>query len=243
MGSTSQALIAALDPEIESVEFKITVEASQEELVRNDLRQLGLEPQRRNVYLFETREKALRTAGVVLRARVTHGGADDSTVKLRPVVPRDIDSSLKAIEDFEIELDMVGDTAVCSAKLSVGQDRGEIERAAAGKRPLRTLFSEDQERLIADYGPIALSWNDLVAVGPVEIHKWETKPVGFPYEVTVEEWILDTDHDLIELSIKASPAEAVEAGTAFDAYLVDLGLDTSGDQQAKAGAVLDFYLP
>ena len=72
-------------------------------------------------------------AGVVLRARLTHGGADGSTVKLRPVDPTTVSDGWKISDGFEIELDTVGDTTICSAKLSVDQDRGEIQEVASGE--------------------------------------------------------------------------------------------------------------
>ena len=210
MTADSDAGGLRLDPEIGNVEFKITVRANQEELVRAELREADLEPERRRVYFFDTQELALFDAGVVLRARVTKDAADDSTVKLRPVVPADIDRRWRQTDGFEIELDMVGDTPVCSAKLEAEQRRDEIDEVAAGERPMRTLFSEDQEDLIGDYAPIGISWNELSVLGPVDVRKWELEPAGFPHEVTVEEWVLPDDSDLIELSVKVPADQAVE---------------------------------
>ena len=193
------------------------------------------------MYFFDNQELALFDGGVVLRARVTRDAADDSTVKLRPVVPADIDRRWRETDGFEIELDMVGDTPVCSAKLEAKQRRDEIDNVAAGDRALRTLFSEDQERLIGDYAPIGISWHELSVLGPVDVRKWELEPAGFPHEVTVEEWVLPDESDLVELSIKVPPDEAVDAGMAFRALLADRGLDPSGDQQAKTRTVLQFF--
>jgi hypothetical protein len=69
-----------------------------------------------------------------LRACRVSGGADDSTVKLRPVDPATIADGWKKTPGFEIELDRVG----------------EIDDVARGGRPIRSLFSMDQERLIAE---------------------------------------------------------------------------------------------
>jgi hypothetical protein len=136
---------------------------------------------------------------------------------------------------------MVGDTPVCSAKLEAKQRRDEIDKVAAGDRPLRALFSEDQERLIGDFAPIAISWHELSVLGPVDVRKWELEPARSPHEVTVEEWVLPDESDLIELSIKVSSDQAVEAGTAFRALLANRGLDPYGDQRAKARTVLEFF--
>ena len=230
-----------LDPGIENVEFKITVRAHQEDLVRAELRKAEAAPQRRRVYFFDTRELALFDDGVILRARVTRDAADDSTVKLRPVVPADIDRRWRRTDGFEIELDMVGDTPVCSAKLEAEQNRDEIDEVAVGQRPLRALFSEDQERLIGDFAPIAISWHELSVLGPVDVRKWELEPARFPHEVTVEEWVLPDESDLIELSIKVPPDQAMDAGKAFRGLLASRGLDPYGDQRAKARTVLEFF--
>ncbi len=241
MSTGRDAESLGLDSEIGEVEFKITVRANQEELVRAELEGAEIEPERRRVYFYDTQELALFDAGVVLRARVTRDAADDSTVKLRPVVPADIDRRWKQTDGFKIELDMVGDTPVCSAKLEAEQRRDEIDDVAAGERPMRTLFSDDQENLIGDYAPIGISWNELSVLGPVDVRKWELEPPGFPHEVTVEEWVLPDDSDLIELSIKVPTDQALDAGKAFHALLDERGVDPTGDQQAKARTVLEFF--
>jgi hypothetical protein len=115
----------------------------------------------------------------VLRARLVRHGADDSTVKLRPVVLDDIAERFKRMDPFEIELNAVGDALSCSAKLSAEQRRDEIDEVAAGSRPLRRLFSEDQERLIEEYAPRGVDWAGLSVLGPGEASRsWS--PRGSP---------------------------------------------------------------
>jgi hypothetical protein len=229
------------DPDITSVEIKITVLATEEDLVRAHVRREDLEPQHRRVFFFDTRTLDLFDGGVVLRARVTRDDDDDSTVKLRPVVPADIDRRWKETDGFEIEIDVVGDEPVCSAKLEATQDRGEIDEVAEEQRSINKLFSEDQERLIHEYKPKGVSWDGLHVLGPVDVRKWEWEPMGFPHEVTIEEWVLPDESDFIELSIKVGPDEAIEAATAFRDLLVDRGLNAGGDQQAKTRWALEFF--
>ncbi len=226
---------------IEGVEIKITVRHDQEEHARVALRKADVEPQRRRVYFFDTRELVLFDAGVILRARITRDAADDSTVKVRPVVPAEIDARWKQTEGFEMELDIVGVTPLCSAKLEAEQRHDEIDDVVAGKRALHTLFSKDQEDLVRDYAPIGIAWERLSVLGPVDVHKWKLEPAGFPHEVTVEEWVLPDGSDLIEVSIKVPPDRAVDAGSAFRALLTGHGLDPDGDQRAKARTVLEFF--
>jgi hypothetical protein len=241
--SDSRETVRALveDPEVQAVELKITVREEQEGPARAALGLDEVEPEARRVYFFDTRDLALVGAGVVLRARVVRDGADDSTVKLRPVVPDRIEGRFKRMDGFEIELDAVGDALTCSAKLSADQRRDEIDEVAAGTRPLRRLFSEDQERLVDAYAPRGVDWAELTVLGPVQVRKWELEPAGFPHEVTVEEWVLPDASDLIELSIKVDPADADEAGRDFDAFLRSREIDPEGDQQTKTRTALSYF--
>ncbi len=230
-----------LDPSIGAIEIKITARARDEDAVRDALDSADIEAERREIYFFDTQELALFDSGVVLRARLVQDDTDDSTVKLRPVVPEELASSWTDLDGFEVELDAVGDDAICSAKLTVGQDRGEIRQVAAGVRPMRKLFSGTQEKLIEEHAPAEIAWEDLAVLGPVDVRKWEVQPKGFNYEVTIEEWVLPDDSDLVELSVKADPADAAKANDAFIELLRQRGIDTDGDAQTKTRAALRYF--
>jgi hypothetical protein len=230
-----------IDPAIRAVEVKITAQVNDEDLVRAALERSGEEPQHRRVYFFDTPELDLFEGGVVLRARAIEGDTNDSTVKLRPVDPTALDEAWKRKKDFEIELDSVGDNTICSAKLSADQRRDEIDEVAAGTRPLRKLFSEEQERLITEHAPRAIAWDELSVLGPIEVRKWKIDPEDFKDEIVAEEWTLPDGSDLIELSIKVDPARARQAGKDFMAFLEARGFDTEGDQQTKTRAALQFF--
>jgi hypothetical protein len=204
-----------IDPSIGAIEIKITARAKDEDVVRGALEAQDVEAEEREIYFFDTPELGLFEAGLVLRARLVHDGADDSTVKLRPVVPEELSEYWKELDGFEVELDAVGEDAICSAKLSVDQNRGEIQEVAEGRREVRKLFSKEQEKLLEEHGPGNITWDDLTVLGPVEVRKWEVQPKGFDYEVTVEEWVLPDDSDLVELSVKAEPGDAGKASGAF----------------------------
>ena len=114
-------------------------------------------------------------------------------------------------------------------------------QVADEERPIRKLFSDDQEDLLGEYKPDKVSWGDLKALGPIKVEKWEWNPRGFPHEVTIEEWVLPDKSDFLELSIKVDPGEAIEAGDAFRALLVDHKLNPDGDSQAKTRWALEFF--
>ena len=177
----------------------------------------------------------------MLRARKVKGDADDTTVKLRPVDPARIAIDWTKTEGFEIEMDRVGDKQVVSAKLSSEQEQGEIDEVVAGTRPLQKLFSTDQERLIAEFGPADVGWEKLTVMGPIAVQKWKIEPEDFGHEIMAERWKLPDGSDLVELSIKVEPGEATAAEDDFIDYLESLGLEVGGDQQTKTRGALDFF--
>jgi hypothetical protein len=230
-----------IDPAIQAVEIKITAQVNNEDLVRAALERSGEEPENRRVYFFDTPSLELFESGVVLRARAVQDDTDDSTVKLRPVDPTTLDEAWKRTDGFEIELDGVGDAMICSAKLSVDQKRDEIDEVAAGTRPLRKLFSQEQERLLVEHAPRPISWEELTVLGPVAVRKWKVEPEDFDDEIVAEEWTLPDGSDLIELSIKVEPERSREGSESFMAFLEAHGFDTEGDQQTKTRAALRFF--
>lgn len=230
-----------IDPAIRAVEVKITARIEDEDLVLRLLEKSGEEPEERTVYFFDTPALDLFDKGVVLRARKVKGDVDDTTVKLRPVDPARIPFDWMKTEGFEVEMDRVGDKQVVSAKLTVEQERGEIDEAVAGERPLRKLFSADQERLIADFGPPDVGLDALTTMGPIAVQKWKVDPSALEYEVVAERWKLPDGSDLVELSIKVEPEDATRAHEDFMDYLESRGIEVSGDQQTKTRGALAFF--
>jgi hypothetical protein len=234
--------LGRLDPAIQKVEFKITVLSGEEAKVQALLQKEGGQPQRRKVYFYDTKDLALYGKDLVLRARVTQGDDDDSTVKLRPVDLGDDEASWRQIDGIRIELDVVGDKQVPSAKLDGEPDRGEVEEVEAKQRPVGSLFSGKQEQLIADYAPDGISLNELEVLGSVDARKWDLDdPDGFPHTLSVEEWSLPDATRFIELSFKVSADEATDAQTAFRALLIGLEVDVAGDQTPKTPRVLKYF--
>jgi len=234
--------LGRLDPAIQKVEFKITVLSGEEAKVQALLQKEGGQPQRRKVYFYDTKDLALYGKDLVLRARVTQGDDDDSTVKLRPVDLADDEASWRQIDGIRIELDVVGDKQVPSAKLDGEPDRGEVEAVEAKQRPVGSVFSGKQEQLIADYAPDGISLNELEVLGPVDARKWDLDdPDGFPHTLSVEEWSLPDATRFIELSFKVSADEATDAQTAFRALLIGLEVDVAGDQTPKTPRVLKYF--
>ena len=230
-----------IDPAIGAVEIKITARVEDEDLALRILEQRGDQPQGRTIYFFDTPNLELFDAGLVLRARKVKGDQDDSTVKLRPVDPARIAIEWMQTAGFEIELDRIGDTGIVSAKLSAPQAEGEIDDVVAGVRPLHKLFSPDQERLIAEFGPADVGWDALTVMGPIDVCKWKAEFDDFEHAVTAERWQLPDKSALVELSIKVHPSVSSTAGAEFRAFLEHHGLDVAGDQQTKTRGALTFF--
>ena len=232
---------ARIDPAIGAVEIKITAHNDDEAKVLEILQQTADDPQSRTVYFFDTPNLALFDSGLVLRVRKIDGDDDDSTVKLRPVDPAGMSKDWLETEGLEVEMDRVGEKEVISAKLSAVQKRGEIDRAVSGERELHKLFNADQERLIAEFGPGQVTWEDLTVMGPIAVTKWKAPWPERDDEITVERWQLSDGTDLIEMSIKAEPTDATAMAEAFIALLRGLGLNVDGDQQTKTKGAMAFF--
>jgi hypothetical protein len=230
-----------IDPAIGAVEIKISARVEDEDTVLAALKKAGEEPERRTVYFFDTPALDLFDAGMVLRARKIKGDDDDSTVKLRPVVPSSIGASWMKTDGFEVEMDRVGENEVISAKLNAVQREGELDDAVSGAKGLRSLFSADQERLVAEFAPRSIEWDALVAMGPIAVKKWKTEWDDFAHEVTVERWELPDGSDLVELSIKVEPGEASAAYDEFLAGLEAQGLTLDDDQQTKTRGAFTYF--
>jgi hypothetical protein len=230
-----------LDPKIQKLEFKVTVLPPEEPKVQAELRRAGVKPARRKVYFYDTPELALLAKDLVLRARVTDGDNDDSTVKLRPLPLPNVPARWSATDRVRIELDVVGDKQVPSAKLDGEPDRGEIEQVEHGVLKLSKLFTEAQEALVADELPRGTSLNNLAVLGPVDARKWDLPPEAFAHDLSVEEWSLPDGTHFIELSFKVAPDEAESAELAFHSLLDRLEIGRNGDPEPKTPRVLKFF--
>lgn len=226
---------------VAGVEIKVTVRGDQE---LKGIRAMELDEDTaevRVVYFFDMPGLDLFNAGVVLRARLVKGDADDSTVKIRPVEPGRISQAWADTPGFKIEADQTGDRVVSSASLTVVQKRDEIDAVAKGKRPIRKLYSSEQERLLREFSPRPVDLSVLKVLGPIRALRWKTKHDRFPYELSSEEWRLPNGEDLLEVSIKAKPDQAVDARQAFMSHLRELGLDPEGAQETKTRVALEYF--
>jgi hypothetical protein len=233
----STTAMAAMD----AVEIKCTIRPDQELRAERAMEVDEDTADVRLVYFYDTPDLDLFKAGVVLRARLVKGDADDSTVKFRPVEPASIPRDWQRWKGFKLEADWVGDHVVCSASLTDLQKRDEIDEVANGKRAIGKLFSSDQERFLREFHEDPVEFGKLRVMGPIRVLRWKPKHETFPHELTLEEWRLPSGEDLVEVSIKAPPNEALQARQEFETHLRELGLDPEGAQDTKTRTALEHF--
>ena len=226
---------------IKAVEIKVTVRSDEELRALRAFKVDEDTAEVRIIYFYDTPKLTLFDGGVVLRSRLVKGDEDDTTVKIRPVIPSRVAPSWSRVSGFKIEADRTGRRVVKSASLTEQRRRSEIDAVAEGKRPVGELFSERQRGLIVDVSKCHVDFNELKPLGPIRVLCWETAHKGFPYKMTIEEWRLPDGEDLVEVSIKVKPDRESEAKKMFDQHLKELGIDPNGAQETKTRTALEYF--
>ena len=227
--------------EADSIELKLTVP---ELAYRSTAAALGVDPldaQIRQVFFFDTPDLRLNEAGVVARARRIQGKDSDSTVKLRPVVPDQLPSSVRKSENFVVEIDAMPGGYVCSGSMKGSLAPTAVRASVSGDKPLRRLFSKEQRAFFADHAPEGLTIDDLSVLGPIFVLKLKVKPDTFPRRLAVEMWLYPDGTRVVELSTKCLPPEALDVADEARTFLESKGIDLAGDQQTKTKTALSFY--
>jgi hypothetical protein len=225
----------------DSVELKLTVP---EDAYRSTVVALGLDPldaQIRQVFFLDTPDLKLNAAGVVARARRVKGREGDSVVKLRPVVPSELDPALRASPSFGVEVDAMPGGYVCSASMKGTRADKAVRASLSGEKPLHKLFSKEQRAFYADHAPADLSIDDLSILGPIFVLKLKVVPKAFTRPIVTELWLYPDGSRILELSTKCQPQEAVQVAIETRSYLEGAGADLGGDQATKTKTALEFY--
>jgi hypothetical protein len=224
----------------DSVELKLTVP---DEDRRSAVEALGidaLDARIRQVFFFDTPDLALDRAGVVVRARRTQGAPDDNVVKLRPVVPAQLPEDLRARPDFVVEVDAMPGAFVCSGSFK-GEARASVAEVAAGKQPIRKLFSKPQRAFFAEHAPDGVELDELSVLGPVHAFKLKLTPKGLKHRLAVELWLYPDGTQILELSTKCAPGDWFKVATESRDFLAGAGLDLSAEQSTKTRTALEYF--
>jgi len=223
------------------VELKLTVPLAEQ---RSAVSSLGMDPldaQIRQVFFFDTPHLDLNQAGLVVRARRVQGRGDDSVVKLRPVVPTELPSHLRASPNLVVEVDAMPGGYVCSATMKRSMESGSVKPILDKGGSIRALFSKEQRHFFAEHSPHGTELDDLTVLGPIFVLKLKFKPRGYEGKMVAELWLYPDDSRILELSTKCKPKKALEVAVETRAFLASRGVDLGGEQQTKTKTALDFY--
>jgi hypothetical protein len=233
--------LLALIEDADSVELKATVPESEQRSAVSALAMDPLESQIRQVFFFDTPDLALNRAGIVVRARRVQGKGDDSVVKLRPVVPAELSPELRKSPTMVVEVDAMPGGYVCSASFKGSLGTAAVKETAAGKRPIRKLFSKEQRAFFSTHAPMGMTLDDLSILGPIFVLKLKFSPEGYNRKMVAEMWLYPDNSRILELSTKCAPHEALQVALETRLFLKRSGVDLSGEQQTKTKTALDFY--
>jgi hypothetical protein len=225
----------------DSVELKLTVPEPHQRSAAAALELDPLEAQIRQVFFFDTPELDLDAHGVVVRARRIQGGGGDSIVKLRPVVPSELPDELRRSGAFRVEVDALPGGFVCSGTLKGSPDAADVRRAAKGTFPVHKLFSKEQRQLFAAHAPQGLGLDDLAVLGPIFVLRLRFVPPTLGRKVVAEIWIYPDGSRILELSTRAGTKEAFQVAAETRAFLVERGIDLSGEQETKTRKALEYF--
>jgi hypothetical protein len=225
----------------DSVELKLTVPVADRARAGAALGVDALDAQVRLVFFFDTPDLALYRSGVVVRARRVQGKGDDTVVKLRPVDPAALPKSLRRSPSFSVEVDAMPGGFVCSGSMKRALEPGAVKAVLAGERPLRKLFSKEQRAFYATHAPEGLALDDLAVLGPIFVLKLRFVPEGLGRRLVTELWLYPDNSMIIELSTKCAPTGAFDAAAELRSFLVEHGVDLSGEQHTKTKKALEFF--
>ena len=225
----------------DSVELKLTVPEGAQRSAIQALRMDPLEAQIRQVFFFDTPDLALQSAGVVVRARRVQRKGDDSTIKLRPVVPHELPDDLRADAAFNVEVDAMPGGFVCSGTLKGTPRAGSILGHVHEGAPVRKMFSKAQRAFFAEHAPEGVALDDLQVLGPIFVLKLKWEPEGFDRRLVAEVWLYPDGSRILELSTKCAPAEAFQVAGEARAFLAGRGIDLDSEQATKTRSALEFF--
>ena len=225
----------------DSVELKLTVQATEHRATIAALPLDPVEAEPRQVFFFDTPDLALNRAGVVVRARRVPGGSADTVVKLRPVVPAELPDDLRKSGSFKVEVDCLPGGFVCSGSLK-GKARGDqVRDVAARAMPLRKLLSKEQRAFYEKHAPRKIKLDSLATLGPIFALKMVFRPKGMGRKVVAEFWLYPDGSRLLEISTKCAPEDAFKVAAELRAYVSKHGVTISSVQETKTKTALEFY--
>jgi hypothetical protein len=225
----------------DSVELKLTIPDHRQRSAAAALDLDPLQAEIRQVVFFDTPALDLNGAGLVVRARRMQNGSGDTVIKLRPVVPDDIDVRMRESGAVNVEVDAMPGGFVCSASMKGTTSAKAVRRVVRGHEKLGSLFSKSQKKFFSLYAPEGLKMSELSILGPINIFKLKFAPPELGRKMVAEMWLFPDGTRTVEFSTKAGPGEAFQVGAETRAFLAEKGIDLDGEQATKTKTALEFF--
>ncbi len=86
-----------------------------------------------------------------------------------------------------------------------------------------------------------MRFKDLSVLGPVLVLKLPFTPPELGQKLVAELWFYPNGSRILELSTKCLPADLLGVVAKTRRYLMERGVDRTGDQQAKTKTALTFF--
>ncbi|MFL5756341.1 MAG: adenylate cyclase, partial [Chloroflexota bacterium] len=116
-----------------------------------------------------------------------------------------------------------------------------VRAAAAGKLPLRKLFTKEQRAYFSAHAPDGIEIDDLTVLGPISVLKLRLTPAELGRRLVAEIWFYPDGSRILELSTRCATNEAFQVATKTRAFLESRGVDLSGEQETKTHRALEFF--
>jgi hypothetical protein len=240
---TDEQLVEMMEllPDVDSVELKLTIPETHQQVTTRALDVDPLDAQIRQIYFFDTPDLLLERNGMAVRARRIQGKPSDSTVKLRPVVPHELPKKVRRSPNMVVEVDAMPGGYVCSASMKNNLGLLDIRPVATGQLPIRKLFSKEQRAFFEAFAPEGMGLDDLSVLGPIFVLKLKFAPTDFNRKIAAELWIYPDASSVLELSTRTVPTDAFQARAEARAFLTKRGLSMTGEQRTKTKTALQFF--
>ena len=89
--------------------------------------------------------------------------------------------------------------------------------------------------------PAGLALDSLSILGPINVLKLKFSPPELDRPIVAELWFYPDGARILELSAKSAPADAFQVAAELKAFLVERGLDITGEQQTKTKSALEYF--
>ena len=158
---------------------------------------------------FDTPDLALEQGTASSCAPARPRQADDTVVKLRPVVPDEMPPQSAGRPSSASKSTPC--PAVRLLRVDEGPQRPRPSRGRSrGRQPLRKLFTKDQRALYEEHAPEGIdARRSLTILGPIFVLKLKCTPPGSGRNLVAELWLYPDGSRILELSTKCAPTEGV----------------------------------